>query len=327
MASTSTGLLVRGPTAGEAVLPAGTTGATPTLNAASLTSDPPPPWTLTGRPLTPLVPTPGREKKTPPGGAEANPSPKVPKVSDGDVTASRTASLEEDEAARLRLEAEVAVAAKAATGTAASTSGVIPAGDAATGADGDESESEEEEDDDDESEEDDMLARMAAAARQRAESQQGGRRGGVSSNPTTPQAGRRGSLQAPPQSAPPGLPLPRSAPEEGWDSVERRRMPQPKATEEGGSGGEASGGGAAVVAEESGGKAPTTDAAAGASAGAASAVQTYDDDDDGYFDEQYSAAKDGSRRVAGKHSRSVRQTVQREHSIAVRDNQRSGGRR
>ena len=50
-----------------------------------------------------------------------------------------------------------------------------------------------------------------------------------------------------------------------------------------------------------------------------------DEEDDDFFAGQYAAARDGSRRTSGKHSHSVRQTLQREYAIAAREHQRGGG--
>ena len=48
-------------------------------------------------------------------------------------------------------------------------------------------------------------------------------------------------------------------------------------------------------------------------------------DDDGALYDEYAAAKDGSRRVIGKHGRNTRLAVQRMYAIDARTRQRTGG--
>jgi hypothetical protein len=297
---------------GEGLPPDGTTGATPTLRAASLASDVPP-WAL-----TPLLPTPGRDKKMPSDDA-SDPSPKLTKVSVGDVGQSRAVSIDVDETARMRddaLGASVEVSEQRPTVIASTSSLEAASSTVATtgysdvdggGADADDAREEKHDDDDDDNEleEDDMLARMTAAARGRRASL------GSSSNPSTPQSSRRGLPMA--QSASPAVPLPRTAQseplpaspaEEGWDSVEKRRVTRSQL---------------AAEAKHSAKKAPAPSEAAGfGDAGE-------DEEDDDFFAGQYAAARDGSRRTSGKHSHSVRQTLQREYAIAAREHQRGGG--
>ena len=312
MAQLSARLAVEVLQQGEGLTPDGTTGATPTLRAASLASDVPP-WALT------TLPTPGRDKKMPSNDA-SDPSPKLTKVSVGDVGKSRAASLDVDETARMRddaLEASEEVSEQRSTVIASTSSCEAVSSTVATtgyndddggGADADD-DREEHDDDDDDLEEDDMLARMAAAAR--------GRRASLvsRSNPSTPQSSRRGLPMA--QSASPAVPLPHTAQLEplpappaeegwelGWDSVEKRRVTRSQL---------------AAEAKHSAKKAPAPSEAAGfGDAGE-------DEEDDDFFAGQYAAARDGSRRTSGKHSHSVRQTLEREYAIAAREHQRGGG--
>jgi hypothetical protein len=228
-------------------------------------------------------------------------------------------SIDVDETARMRddaLGASVEVSEQRPTVIASTSSLEAASSTVATtgysdvdggGADADDAREEKHDDDDDDNEleEDDMLARMTAAARGRRASL------GSSSNPSTPQSSRRGLPMA--QSASPAVPLPRTAQseplpaspaEEGWDSVEKRRVPRSQL---------------AAEAKHSAKKAPAPSEAAGfGDAGE-------DEEDDDFFAGQYAAARDGSRRTSGKHSHSVRQTLQREYAIAAREHQRGGG--
>jgi len=299
---------------GQVLPPSSTTGVTPTLCAASISTQPSP-WTL-----TPLAPTPNQDKKTPPSNP-MKPSPKYPKfTAGGDVGASRTASNDCDE--------DGAGCGRALANSSSLLSGTIAArgersemGERAIQKDGEQDDEDGDEDEDsDDSEEDDMLARMAVAARQRTTS-----RAGSSSNPTTPQGARRGTPSSV-QSAPAGRPVPRtadSAPiasspcEDGWDSFRPRRVRNRASELSRGESGEP--GSSSTIAPDLASK--------GASACTAATHSVQDEDDFGGIYDAYYAAKDGARRVAGKHSRSVRQTAQREQAMAVREVQRSGGRR
>ena len=264
------------------------TGTTPMLNAIDLKGASPTSWSL-----TPKHPLPKTYRSD-----ESDLFSKCPKVSPGDIRNSRTQSLDKSTCE----DAELASAD--VPEVPSDPSSQKPKGS----------------DSDNDSDGDDMLARMAAAARQRVATQQPSKRS-TSSNPGTPVSARR---QPNPASAPPAVPAPRMhhapEPEDGWDSVGLRGTRSRKATESGSEPASSS----TAVCEGANLALAAKPAPAAADIGSSCISNTEELDD--FAALEYEAAKDGSRRVSGKHSRSVRQTIQREYAIAARNTQRRGGR-
>ena len=295
------------------------TGATPHMRGVNLGSpgDQPPEWLL--NPLSPssaLAPKVPRSDDTMP-----SPQSKTPRHSgDADVSQSRTQSLDADENA---LEAaRIAAGCDAATATGSTSSQRAVSGGLAELRGSSSSE--------DEDDEANMLKRLTAAAAFRRSAQQSNR-----STPPTPQARRRTGT---PGGGPPAATPPPVAPnEEGWDSVGARRSSR-KSTTPGAArteSGSAEGVTPAAASTEHDGSLPTSaggsasggggsgGGAAGGAAGRAAAADEAACSGDELYD-AYAAAKDGSRRKVGKHSRSARLVVQRQQSIDARMRQRSG---